>query len=310
MLSITDPIQPAIAYVRRILFTPFSARKWFVLGFSAFLAQLSGGGSYNFNGNPFDHGGRGFRPDFSPVTTWITEHLALVIALGVVFFLLFLALAVLFQWLGSRGQFMFLDGVVRDRAEIVEPWSRLRPLGDQLFRFRLLLLLAGIALVLVCGGLGGLIALPDLHARTFGASAITALAVAGGLLLLGILVLGIIGVLLRDFVVPIMYHRGLGTAGAWAILRRELLPGHGWQFVGFYLMNLLLWLPAILLVLVVCCLTCCVALVPYLSSVVFLPIAVFFRCYSLGFLEQFGPEWRILPRPAPDLPGAADPPRA
>ena len=37
------------------------------------------------------------------------------------------------------------------------------------------------------------------------------------------------------------------------------------------------------------------------TFVVFLPIFVFFRCYSLGFLEQFGEEWRIIQVPAPEL---------
>ena len=91
-----------------------------------------------------------------------------------------------------------------------------------------------------------------------------------------------------------MYRRHLGTTDAWALLRRELLPGNGWRFVGFYLMNILLWIPAILLILLGCCLTCCMALLPYLSSVAFLPIFVFFRCYSLGFLAQFGEDWRII----------------
>jgi hypothetical protein len=300
MISITDPIQPAIAHAKRILFQPFSAKKWFVLGFSAFLAQLGGGGggSYRFNGNPFDHSSHGRGPDFSPVTAWMGEHLALVIALGVVLFIFILAMAVLFQWLGSRGQFMFLDGVARDRAEIVEPWSRFRQLGDQLFRFRLMLMLAGLALFIVCGGLGALIALPDIHARAFGAAAITGLVVAGGLLILGALAIWLIELLLHDFVVPIMYRRNLGTAAAWALLRQDILPGNGWRFVGFYLMTCLLWIPAMILILLGCCFTCCVALLPYLSSVAFLPIFVFFRCYSLGFLEQFGEEWRIIQVPS------------
>ncbi len=298
MISITAPIQPAIAHAKRILFEPFHAKKWFVLGFSAFLAQLGGGGSYQFNGNPFDHSARGRGSDFSPVTTWISEHLALVIALGVLSFLFILALSTLILWLSSRGQFMFLDGVARDRAEIVEPWSRFRQLGDQLFRFRLMLMLVGLALFMVCGGLGVLIALPDIHARAFGAPAITGLIVAGGLFLLGVLAFAIIGLLLHDFVVPIMYRQNLTTAAAWATLRQDLLPGNGWRFVGFYLMTCLLWIPAVILILLACCLTCCVALLPYLSSVVLLPISVFFRCYSLGFLEQFGDEWQIIRVPA------------
>jgi hypothetical protein len=30
------------------------------------------------------------------------------------------------------------------------------------------------------------------------------------------------------------------------------------------------------------------------SSVVFLPVAVFFRAYSLAFMAQAGPEWDLL----------------
>ncbi len=299
MISITDPIQPAIAHAKRMLFEPFRAKKWFLLGFSAFLAHLGGGGSYSYNGNPFAHSSRGRGPDFSPVTTWMGEHLALVLALGVLAILFLLALATVLLWLSSRGQFMFLDGVVRDRAEIVEPWNRFQRLGDQLFRFRLMLMLAGLALFIVCGGLGALIAMPDIHARAFGTAAITGLVVAGGIFLLGALALAIIGLLLRDFVVPIMYRRNLESSAAWALLRQELLPGNGWRFLGFYLMTCLLWIPAMLLILLGCCLTCCLALLPYLSSVAFLPIFVFFRCYSLGFLAQFGEEWRIIQVPEP-----------
>ncbi|GLH66193.1 DUF7544 domain-containing protein [Geothrix edaphica] len=301
MISITDPIQPALAHVRRILFEPFSARKWFVLGFSVFLANLVDGGSFNVNGNPFDHSSRTTAPDFSPVTEWVSTHLPLVIALGVVLFILILGLVVVFQWLGSRGEFMFLDNVARDRAEIVEPWTRFQDLGNRLFRFRLMLLLASLGLLIVCGGLGVLIALPDIHARHFGASALTGTISAGGLLFLGFLAIAIIGLLLRDFVVPIMYRRNLGTTEAWAVLRRELLPGNRWRFVGFYLMTFLLWIPALILILAGCCLTCCVAILPYLSSVAFLPIFVFFRCYSLGFLEQFGEDWRIIEVPQPQI---------
>jgi hypothetical protein len=274
------------------------ARKWFVLGFCAFLANLGSGGSYNFNGNPWNRSARHSGPDFGSVTNWITEHLPLVIALGVVLFIAILALAILLQWLSSRGQFMFLDGVARDRAGIVEPWTRFRDLGDRLFRFRLMLMLATFAFLVVCVGLGVLIALPDLHEHTFGRPALTALLGAGGVLVLGLIAIGIISVLLRDFVVPIMYHRGLDISAAWDVLKRELLPGNGWKFVGFYLMSFLLGIVSALLMLLGCCLTCCIALLPYISSVVFLPLFVFFRCYSLGFLEQFGEGWRIILTPS------------
>ena len=297
MISITDPIQPAYAYMRRLLFEPFSAKKWFLLGFAAFLAHLADGGSFNFNSNPFNRSRGGL--DFEGALSWVTEHLPLVITLAVLAFIFILALSVLFQWLSSRGQFMFLDSVATDRIEIAEPWARFRGLGNQLFAFRLKLMLVGWGAFFIIGGLGVGIALPDIHARHFGMASILALVVAGGLLCLALLALVLVAMLLRDFVVPVMYRRNIGTAAAWSVLRKELLRGRAWIFVGFYLMNLLLGVVAALLMLLGCCLTCCLAVLPYLSSVVFLPIHVFFRCYSLKFLEQLGDEWRILPGPAP-----------
>jgi hypothetical protein len=48
-LSVIDPIQPAIARTKLILFQPFQFGKWLTLGFCAFLMSLAEGG-YGFNG--------------------------------------------------------------------------------------------------------------------------------------------------------------------------------------------------------------------------------------------------------------------
>jgi hypothetical protein len=47
------------------------------------------------------------------------------------------------------------------------------------------------------------------------------------------------------------------------------------------------------LVLVLC--TCCIAMIPYVGTVILLPLSVFLRAYTLCFIEQFGPEWRFFP---------------
>jgi len=300
MISITGPIQPALDHTKRILFQPFSWGKWFVLGFCAFLAQLGGGGSFNYN-NAFH---RTPLARESPLGEWVTAHLPLVILLGALLLLVMMALVVLFQWLGSRGAFMFLDGVARNRAAVVEPWDRFRDRGNQLFRFRLLLILVTLGFLAVVVGMGFLVVLPAFRAEAFGRSALFPLLLVGGILLLGLLVLLAVSLLLKDFVVPIMYRRDLDLPEAWVVLRQELLPGHGWPFLGFYLMTLVLWIPAILLAIAIICLTCCVAILPYLSSVALLPISVFFRCYSLCFLEQFGEGWRILEVPEQTGPSA------
>ena len=46
-------------------------------------------------------------------------------------------------------------------------------------------------------------------------------------------------------------------------------------------------------------LTCCIGfiflIIPYIGSVIMLPVSVTFRSLSLEFLEQFGPDYKIFP---------------
>ncbi|MDE3245870.1 MAG: hypothetical protein KGN80_07250, partial [Acidobacteriota bacterium] len=143
MISVTTPIELAIGRTRNILFQPFSAEKWFVLGFCAFLANLTGGGGGGgYRGSNFVPNSPSDRQAFQQAGDWISGHLMLVAGLGVLVLALVLALVALFQWLGSRGQFMFLDGVAQNRARVTEPWRRFRERGHSLFLFRFLLGLA------------------------------------------------------------------------------------------------------------------------------------------------------------------------
>ena len=43
-ISVVDPIGQSLKRTSEILFKPFDLRKWFVLGFCAFLAYLGEGG--------------------------------------------------------------------------------------------------------------------------------------------------------------------------------------------------------------------------------------------------------------------------
>ena len=45
---------------------------------------------------------------------------------------------------------------------------------------------------------------------------------------------------------------------------------------------------------------CCLAVLPYVGTVLLLPLSVFKRSYSVFFLEQFGREWRMVAA-APEL---------
>jgi len=192
---------------------------------------------------------------------------------------------------------MFLDGVARNRAEVVEPWHRFRNLGNSLFVFRVILGLIGLGAILLVAGAGLLLAWSSIQARTFDARAVGAI-VGGACLLLPVaLFLGLLKFLLRDFVVPIMFKRGLPALEAFRVFRHDILSGRVLPLVLFYLMAMVMGLAAAILVILATCMTCCIAALPYISSVIFLPVLVFFRCYSLCFLEQVGTEWRIIERP-------------
>ena len=294
IVSVLDPIDQSFKWTKRILFEKFDAAKWFILGFCAFLASLGqggGGGFGNLRGNPFlrSHGHRD--PGLERMGQWIMAHLTLFIVIAAILLLLAFALGALLQWLASRGEFMFLDGVVRDRAAVVEPWHRFRRLGNSLFLFRFLLGLTTFFAVALVVGAVWMIGTADFRANQFSGGTVAALIVAGIILVPLVLAVIVVSLLAKDFVAPIMYKRDVGVVQGFGILRREVLPGHIGNFILFYLMKLIMAVAAGVLIFVGSCITCCIAALPYISSVVFLPVFVFFRAYSVYFLEQFGNDW-------------------
>ena len=317
-VSVVEAIGPALSCTGRILFKPFQIGKWFTLGFCAWLAYLGQGG-FRVNvpgrgpggfGGPGGHGGGG--PGFEPVFDWVNEHMALVVLLAILFVAVVVAISLLVLWLSSRGQFMFLDGVARNRSAVVEPWRRFRELANSLFWFRVVLGLIGLAGFIVIGGLGAAIASPDIAAREFGGMAIAGIVTGVLLFIVFAIVMAVIVALVRDFVVPVMYLRDVKALYAWRIFRYEVARGYFWNFVLFYLMAFLLGLAIAIMALIAmvatCCIGACIAAIPYIGTVLLLPIFVFMRCYSLCFLRQFGPDWDVFP--ADPVPAAPWPPPA
>src|SRR5207248_7435365 len=63
------------------------------------------------------------------------------------------AIAILWLWITSRGRFIFIDCLVRNRAAIGEPWREYRREGNRFFLFLLVLIVASIPLIAFFGGL-------------------------------------------------------------------------------------------------------------------------------------------------------------
>lgn len=59
---------------------------------------------------------------------------------------------------------------------------------------------------------------------------------------------------------------------------------------------------------VTCCCACCLFAIPYIGTVVLLPIHVFTRSYSLYYLAQYGAEFEVIAaEPVTPAPGDVPP---
>ncbi len=312
-VSVTSPVSAAIGRVKRLLFQPFDLGKWFVIGFCAWLAQLGEGGAnfrYNF-GSWNRRGGGGGREQFEQVRDYVINNLSWILPLAVAFVVLGLSLWVVFTWLSSRGRFMFLHCVALDKAEVEVPWHKFVREGNSLFRFRIVL---GLIAMVPMLPLTVLIGMAVFRMVDRGSPS-----VEGVLEVIGLgLVMGGFGILFaviakftKDFVAPIMFLRGRTAREAWVELL-GLLSANAGSFVLYLLFQVVLALAIgamfLIVVVVTCCIAGCLLALPYLGTVLALPILTFSRCYSLYYLAQFGPQYDVFPPPAPPAPGFPPPP--
>ena len=314
-ISVVEPLTPAWERTKRILFRPFDFGRWLVLGFAAWLAGLgSSGGGFQLRlpmGGWGDWGGsaswREGLDGAGQVVRDAWQGVALagcLVALALVVVVV-AVIVVVGLWASSRGRFVFLDNVLSGRAAIVEPWKRLRSQGNSLFLFRLLF---GLVLLVVIGlmvggtflALGGIAGLA--RRETVGAvAAIPLVLVLVAAVALCLAASALVGYVLEGFVVPLMHRHGLGVMDGW---RRFL--GHfrarPWPFLlsGLLLLGLRLGVAMVVMAagFMTCCLGFLVLMIPYLGTVLLLPVPVFIRSYTVELLAQAEPE--LLPRPAPN----------
>lgn len=299
-ISVLESISPAIGRTKLVLFSPFDFSKWLGLGFCAFLAALGsgGGGGGSGGGNPGGGGGGGGGPGFEPAVEWVRENLVIVVSVVVGVVALGLLLGLLVTWLSSRGKFMLLDGVVRNRGAVVEPWREFRREGNSLFKFRFVFGALGFVLVLLLLAACGLLAWQDVAQNEFGPSAVMAIVgLVVGFIPIAI-VSGVVSMFLNDFVTPVMYLRRVRVTEAWGVFYREMLQGRGGTFALYVLAKMVIAIVVGAVGVMMICMTCCLAALPYVGSVILLPLAVFVRCFSLYFIEQFGPDWRVFSQPS------------
>jgi len=282
--------------MKKALFEPVDLRKWFIVGFTSFLAGLTEwhGGAQSKWTRRFDgHGWENLFRFPSEAREWLADNpfwAALILA-GIAAMAI---LAVLMTWLSSRGNFMFLDNVAHNRMRIAEPWHEHRPLGNSLFVWRLAFGFAGFAVI------GGYLIYCFLSlsagyesGRPGEALLMSALAMGLGLLALA-LFSGYVSLFLDDFVSAIMVKRRVTTGSAVGIFW-DAFKAHPLPFLVYGLIVFCMKIATAFLVVLIGLFTCCAGFlllaIPYVNSVLLLPVSYTFRAFSLEFLAQFGKDF-------------------
>jgi hypothetical protein len=309
-VSYVEPLRLSLARMTRMLFRPARLGFWFTLGFASFLSEWHLG-----RGRLGGRAREDRTPDVMPgeMLERVVDFLLNPVVTTVVIVIALCALAayVLVTWITSRGRFIFLDNVARERAAIVEPWRRFKRVGNSLFVWRLVfntlvLMIVGAIAAPFLAAIAALI-----HADSFRPPDLLMLLPLPLMLLPVGIVAGYVHLCRTSFIEPIMYRDDVGVLAAWKRFL-TLFVSRPWPFLGYGLYAVVLGIVAFGVVFAfgISTLTIGFFLVaaPYIGSVVLLPLEVTARALGPEFLAQFGPEYAALGAPAvATAPPAASP---
>ena len=285
------------------LFRPFRIETWMILGFCAWLADLGQSGyGFNYFGGPGQSGRR--KMDSATVSTWthtatdfVQTNWVWLIPLVAIVALVLLALWVALLWISSRGRFLFLEGLMTGRLEIARPWREYSMEAQSLFWFRIWIALAVMGFGLICGVVAILAAIAvQSHAAWNGVG--IALMIGALLVVVPLMILAAVAwVVQEQIVVPLMWLRRIPCLSAWTagfhLIRTR--PMLFFQFLAARLiLGILTGIVVVALVLLTCCIGGLLLALPYLGAVMFLPVTVFFRFLSVGYLAHFGSDYDLL----------------
>lgn len=297
MINLLSPISPAVDRTVAQLFRPFDIGKWFALGFTAWLASFLSGAT-NFSGNyntpsDFKNANVQSSTDFQHLISWgLPTWIGIAVGVCLVIWL-FVAI---FIWLGCRGHFMFLDNTLHNRCAIKAPWKAFRQKGNSLFAVHLALSLV-IFVSMVATVICALVVFwpnntENLTSRPPDWTYFLPLIISGSIFVLLWIGISLILMFLRDFGALWMYRHNVS---AWEALKKvSVLATHEpLVFLLYVLIRILIGIIFVMTAMMLGCATCCIGCLPYLSSVLTLPLSVFLVWYTVGCFAQFGSEYDV-----------------
>ncbi|MHC4125703.1 MAG: DUF7544 domain-containing protein [Planctomycetota bacterium] len=296
-ISVIDPISPAIKRAKLLLFKPFDISKWFTIGFCAWLAYLGSGGGgggshYNVPG--------GSREQQAPIAEgintaneFILDNLLWIIPVVVIVAVIIIGIGLLITWLNSRGRFMFLHCVAANKSEVKVPWHKFRKHGNSLFLFRVVLGIISFVIAVV-PALGIVLLIIAMVTGTVPNAASIAGIVVFGLIITALsIALFLVKKFMLDFVVPIMFLQTASCVAGWRQFL-AILSANKARFALYILFQIVIAIAIGAIILLGFCIGCCLCcaslllFIPYIGTVILLPLLVFKRAYSLYYLRQYG----------------------
>ncbi len=356
-VSAVDCVQPALQHAREQLFTRFRWGQWSRLALVGILAaelHVGGCGFGNFGGNlphipqkgrnefmqsSLPHGW----PPFNPAH--ISEHIGQFVGLILIGIFALVVLAFVFLYIVSVFRFILFDSVLQRECSIGEGWQKWRRAGGRFFLWQIvfqisvwlfLLLLVGLPLALAFAA-GWTTDLRQHLGRL-----IVGVILLVGLIVVFVLVAGVVQVLAKDFLVPIMALEDFDFADGWRRLLAIIGPEKG-RFAVYLLLKLVLSIAAGILFSIIAIIPGLFVFVPaavaviaghaaglgwnvttislaiisgtlllllfiYLIALVCVPATVFFPAYAMYFFASRYPNLDALLHPAPAPPAPEMPP--
>jgi hypothetical protein len=102
----------------------------------------------------------------------------------------------------------------------------------------------------------------------------------------------IVWALVTSFMVPVMYRRRCRAYEAFCAAL-SLIAAHPGEILLYCLFLVVLAIAIGLVSCLAICATCCIAALPYIGTVILLPVFILFRSFSLVFLRQFGQDYDV-----------------
>ena len=292
--SPVEALQQAWALVHRSLLDRSDAQRWLLLGFCAWLATLAEGALSSGSQliQVFLQFAMGSGLDPSDLMDNYTEHLAM-LTIGANALVL-TVMTVL--WLRCHGAFMLLDNLAHDRALVRQPWREFAKPALSLLGLRLAVTATSLAALAGQGGAGAWLLWNDIQAQQLTGNSALVLAGLGTALVVTLLAWAVASTVVNDLAFPIMYARRCGSLHACRLAIRAV-RAQPLASLGYLVLRWLTGFVASTVAWFASCLTCFLTSVPFIGTVLLLPIPVFLTGYAACFVEQLDEEYRIFEEP-------------